>query len=162
MNRMRVSACLLALSATGLIAIATDEGYEPVARPPLPGDKPTLGFGETKGVKAGDTTNPVRAIITLGKSADGYQRGVANCIRVPVSQNEFDAYVNFAYQMGVTNFCNAGFTKKLNSGDFVGACEGMAHHPDGKKAWSYYQGRYIEGIYQRRLRNRSMCLEGLK
>jgi lysozyme len=162
MSKARYAAYLLTLSAAGLIAIATDEGYEPKAKPPLPGDKPTLGFGETKGVKAGDTTTPVRALIVLGQSADGYQRGVAKCIKVPVSQNEFDAYVNFAYQMGVSNFCNAGFTKKLNAGDYRGACEGMAHHPNGKKAWSYFQGQYVEGIYQRRLRNRAACLEGLQ
>jgi lysozyme len=100
-------------------------------------------------------------LVVLGGSANGYERGVKQCIKVPVSQNEFDAYVNFAYQMGVANFCNAGFTKKLNAGDYKGACEGMAHHPDGRKAWSYFQGKYVEGIYQRRLRNRAACLEVL-
>lgn len=158
MSKVRVAAYILTLSAAGLISIATDEGYEPKANPPLNGDKPTLGFGETKGVKAGDTTNPVRALIVLGKSADGYQRGIQKCIKVPVSQNEFDAFVNFAYQMGVDKFCNAGFVAKLNAGDYEGACNGMAYHPDGRPAWSHFQGKFIPGIHERRLRNRAMCL----
>jgi lysozyme len=161
MNKVRVAAYLLSLSAAGLVSIAMDEGYEPVAKPPLKGDKPTVGFGETKGVKLGDKTTPVRALIVLGESADGYQRGVQKCIHVPISQKEFDAYVNFAYQMGVQKFCDAGFTKKLNAGDYRGACEGLAYHPDGRPAWSHFQGKFIPGIHQRRLRNRATCLEGL-
>lgn len=156
MNRVRVM--YLALSAAGIIALASSEGYEPVARPPLPGDKPTLGFGATENVRAGETTTPVRALIRLLDDANTYERAVKRCVMVPLYQHEFDAYVSFAYNMGVTRFCNANFVKTLNAGNYEAACIGMATHPDGSPAWSYFQGVYVEGLQQRRRRERDLCL----
>lgn len=156
----RIAIAALTLSASAFVGIAANEGYEPVAKPPIPGDVPTLGFGETKGVKHGDKTTPVRALVRLMESADGYQRGVKRCVKVPLYQNEFDAYVDFTYQMGVGAFCGADFVKKLNAGDYAGACRGMANHPDGSPAWSNAQGKYWQGIHDRRIRNRDLCLKG--
>lgn len=155
---MRVRVAALSLSAAALVGIAVSEGYEPVARPPLPGDKPTLGFGETQGVKHGDKTTPTRALVRLLESANHYEKGVQRCVKVPLYQHEFDAYVSFAYNLGVANFCNAGFVRKLNAGDYEGACRGMAFHPDGSPAWSNFQGRYVEGLHKRRIRERNQCL----
>ena len=121
---------------------------------------PTICFGETKGVKHGDKTTPVRALVRLMDSADGYQKGVKRCVTVPLHQNEFDAYVDFAYQMGTSAFCSADFVKRLNAGDYAGACNGMATHPNGNPAWSNAQGKYFPGIHARRIRNRDLCLRG--
>lgn len=156
----RIAIAALTLSASAFVGIAVNEGYEPVARPPIPGDPPTLGFGETKGVNHGDKTTPVRALVRLIESADGYQRGVKRCVTVPLYQNEFDAYVDFSYQMGTSKFCSADFVKRLNAGDYVGACNGMAYHPDGRPAWSNAQGKFWPGIHARRIRNRDLCLMG--
>lgn len=41
MSTGRVLVAALTLSAAGLIGIAVSEGWEPVARPPVPGDVPT-------------------------------------------------------------------------------------------------------------------------
>lgn len=158
MNKVRVAVASLSLSAAALVGLAVSEGYEPVARPPLPGDKLTLGFGETKGVKAGEKTTPVRALLRLLDSASEYEKGVQRCVKVPLYQHEFDAFVSFAYNMGVAHFCNSQFVMKLNAGDYYGACRGMAYHPDGRKAWAYFQGQYLEGLHQRRIREMKQCL----
>jgi lysozyme len=47
-ERARIAIAALTLSAAGLIGIATSEGWEPVAKPPVPGDVPTGGFGSTR------------------------------------------------------------------------------------------------------------------
>jgi lysozyme len=156
MNRTHVGSIIL--SAAALVGLATSEGYEPVARSPLPGDKLTLGFGATENVRAGETTTPVRALVRLLQEAGRYEKGVQRCVHVPLYQHEFDAYVSFAYNVGLANFCSANFVKKLNAGDYEGACNGMATHPDGSPAWSYFQGVYVEGLQKRRQRERDQCL----
>lgn len=158
MSRARVAVAALSVSAAWLIGTAVQENYEPVARPPIKGDKPTLGFGETVGVKLGQTTTPVRALIQLGKSAGRYEQGVRQCVKVPLYQREFDAYVSFAYNLGVGNFCGAAFVERLNAGDYEGACKGMATHPNGKPAWSNFNGKYLQGLQNRRVRERDFCL----
>ena len=71
MNRLQAGA--LSLSAAGLVAIAGYEGYSGVAYQPLPGDKPTIGFGATEGVHIGDrTTQPQNSrFITEAGSLSG-------------------------------------------------------------------------------------------
>jgi lysozyme len=146
------------LSAAALVGLALSEGYEPVARPPLPGDKPTLGFGATENVRAGESTTPVRALVRLLNDASVYEKAVQRCVKVPLYQHEFDAYVSFAYNLGPANFCGASFVKRLNAGDYEGACRGMATHPDGSPAWSNFQGKYVPGLQARRQRERDQCL----
>ena len=47
----RIGIASLVLSAVGIIQLALSEGYKGVAYQPLPGDKQTIGFGATEGVK---------------------------------------------------------------------------------------------------------------
>lgn len=157
-SKSRIIVSALSLSAAALVGIAVSEGYEPVARPPIPGDKPTLGFGETKGVKHGDKTTPTRALVRLLDSAGRYERAVQRCVKVPLYQREFDAYVSFAYNLGPAAFCGAGFVERLNAGDYEAGCKGMAYHPDGKPAWSSFQGKFLPGLHARRVREMNQCL----
>ncbi len=62
-QRPRLSVAALALSAIGFAGIVAHEGYSDKAIIPVPGDKPTIGFGTTEGVKAGDTITPPKAVI---------------------------------------------------------------------------------------------------
>lgn len=163
MSLVRVAVTALSLSAAGLVSIAVYEGYEPVAKPPIAGDKPTKGFGATHNpdgttVKAGEKTTPTRALVDLLTLTNKYEKGVASCITVPVTQYEFDAYVSFAYNMGVQRFCDARFVAELNKGNYAEACDGLAFHPDGRPAWSYFNGKYYQGLHNRRLDERARCL----
>ena len=67
----RVAIALLSLSGAGLVGIASQEDYSGKAYIPVPGDVPTVGFGSTEGVRMGDTTTPVRALIRLNKEVEG-------------------------------------------------------------------------------------------
>ena len=72
---IRTAAATLVLSAAGLIGMAVSEGWEPVARPPVPGDVPTGGFGSTRSesgpMKEGERIEPVRGLILLQRDAVG-------------------------------------------------------------------------------------------
>ena len=89
----------------------------------------------------------------LRRSLVKYGDGILGCITVPISQNQHAAFTSFAYNVGVPAFCKSTVVKKLNAGDYVGACNGML-------AWSYAGGKYVQGLYNRRKVEQRLCLKG--
>lgn len=87
------------------------------------------------------------------KSLVKYGDGILECIKVPVSQNQHAAFTLFAYNVGVPNFCKSGLLKKLNAGDYVGACNGLMQ-------WVYAGGKYVQGLANRRQIEQRLCLKG--
>ena len=147
----RVSIAALSVSAATLVGIALYEGYRGDAYIPVKGDVPTIGFGATSGVKIGDKTTPERALVTLLADVNSHSEGIKRCIHVPLYQHEFDAYSSFAYNVGVGAFCKSTLNRKLNSGDYVGACNEL-------KRWVYAGGRKLPGLVKRREQERRLCL----
>src|SRR3990172_8477165 len=94
MNRAPVAT--LVLSGAVLVGLAVSEGYRDTAYTPVPGDALTIGFGETSGVKLGERTTPVRALIRLQESAEKHAQGVRQCAPYPMLQREFDSFVSLA------------------------------------------------------------------
>lgn len=150
MPSTRVKVGALVLSASTLVGIAVNEAYRPVAYLPTPQDKPTIGFGETKGVKLGDTTTPERALVQLLQSAEKHADGVRGCVSVPLHQYEFEAYVDLAYNIGVSAFCGSTLVKKLNAGDYEGACREILR-------WDRQAGRQLRGLTIRRQAEYRKC-----
>lgn len=153
MNNPRASIAALALSASALVGIAMHEGYRGDAYIPVKGDVPTVGFGTTGGVSLGDRTDPVRALIRLQQDADAYARAVKRCAPVPMHQHEFDAYVSLAYNIGPGAFCSSTLAKKLNAGDYAGACREILR-------WNKAGGRVLSGLTKRRLAEYRLCMGG--
>lgn len=150
MNK-RIAVAGLMLSAMTLVGVATQEGYKEAAYIPVPGDVPTIGFGSTKGVHMGDKTTPVRSLIRLMDEVEGtYANGVKRCVTVPLHQYEFGAYVSLTYNIGVSAFCKSTIVKKLNSGDYAGACAGISD-------WNKAGGKVLKGLVNRRKAERDMC-----
>lgn len=165
--RTRIAAGIISLSAAGLIAIATSEGYEPVARPPVPGDVPTGGFGSTRSdagpMRHGERVDPVRAMRLLQRDASDAERIVQRCAPVPMHQHEYDVYVSFAYNVGAgakgvkDGFCTLKsgavptVRKRLLAGDYEGACRALLE-------WDKFNGRPLRGLTLRRQREVRQCL----
>lgn len=121
-SNSRVGIAALALSAAGLVGIVINEGYTDKAVIPIPGDVPTIGFGTTGGVKIGDRTTPPKALARALTDVSKFEGAVKRCVRVPLHQYEYDAYIDFAYNVGETKFCGSTLVKKLNALDYEGAC----------------------------------------
>lgn len=123
----RTIVAALSLSALGLIGVAINEGYTSNAIPdPAHGTAvPTIGFGQTQGVKMGDTTTPPEALKRLGESLTTYEKTVQSCVDVPLYQHEYDVYVDLAYNIGSESFCRSTIVKKLNEWDYKGACDAI-------------------------------------
>lgn len=140
------------LSAAGLVGILSSEGYEPVARPPVPGDVPTNGFGSTGAdIKAGDKTDPVSALIRAHRNVVQFEGAVKRCVRVPLHQHEYDAYLSLAYNIGPSAFCNSTLVRKVNAEDYAGGCAEVLR-------WDKFQGKPLLGLTKRREREFAQCM----
>lgn len=148
-KRIRLAVGALAVSAAALVSIATHEGYRSEAYKDAVGI-PTIGFGETAGVKMGNKTTPERALVQLLESTEKHADTIRQCIRVPLYQHEFDAYVSLAYNIGTGAFCKSTLVKKLNAKDYAGACEEI-------KRWNKAGGRVLPGLVKRREAEYRMC-----
>ncbi|NBT59405.1 lysozyme [bacterium] len=148
---MRIQVAALSLSAAALVGIAVQEGYRGEAYEPVKGDVPTIGFGTTEGVEMGDKTTPERALVTLLRDANKFEKSVRKCAPVPMYQYEFDAYVSLTYNIGQGAFCKSEIAKKLNAGDYSGACEGILR-------WDKFNGRPLPGLTKRRQEEYKKCL----
>jgi len=69
----------LALSAVGLVSIATWEGFREAAYDDGVGIQ-TIGFGTTTGVKKGDRVTVEKALIALNDDAKGMQEEMRTCL----------------------------------------------------------------------------------
>ena len=156
----RRSLAALSLSAAALVGIVLHEGYSDRAIIPVPGDVPTIGFGTTAGVKLGDTTTPPKALARALVDVQQFEGAIKTCVTVPLTQNEYDAYVSFAYNVGSRAFCQSTLVKKLNLGDFKGACDELLR-------WRFFQGkdcalpenrRLCGGLVKRREAEYRQCL----
>lgn len=149
MNRTQIAS--LVLSALALVGIATHEGYSDKAYIPIPGDVPTIGFGTTQGVKIGDRIDPVKALQRKMYDIGVMESAVRKCVRVPLHQYEYDAYISLAYNIGTGNFCGSTLVKKLNQQDYEGACREILR-------WNRAQGRVVKGLTVRRESEYRQCI----
>ena len=148
---MRLPLVALRLSAVALVGIAGWEGYRSVAYIPVPGDVPTIGFGTTKDVKMGDTIDPVAALQKKIRDVEKFEGAVKQCVKVPLAQNEYDAYLSLAYNIGSGAFCRSTLVRKLNVEDYAGACEEILK-------WDKFKGKPLQGLTNRRQAEYKQCM----
>lgn len=106
------------------------------------------------------TKEECRKILT--KDIQSHGNGVLNCITVPIKQEEYDAYTMFAFNVGVSAFCNSRANKLLSGNNHTAACNAIATGPDGKPSWSYVNGKLVAGLQRRRQYERDLCLGRIK
>lgn len=77
----------------------------------------TIGWGHTLGVHAGMTCTQEQAEAWLDSDLDDAEHAVCTFVTVPLNDNEFDAMVSFAYNVGTQAFMTSTLLRKLNAGD---------------------------------------------
>lgn len=151
MNRLRLAIGTLTLSAAGFVGIVTHEGWSERAVAPVPGDVPSYGFGSTgPDVKAGDRITPVAAVQRAARDVTRFEGAIKQCVTVPLTQGEYDAYVSLAYNIGPTAFCGSTLVRKLNAGDYDGACAEILR-------WDRFKGQPLPGLTKRRRAEAAQC-----
>jgi lysozyme len=104
-----------------------------------------------KDVVPGKTYTPAecKALLTTQLKSKGEE--VLQCTTVPLNENQYDAFTLFAYNVGSEAFCKSSLLKKLNAGDYVGACNGLL-------AWDNVDGKPVAGLLARRRFERDWCV----
>lgn len=103
------------LSQTGLALIKRFEGCKLVAYRDAVG-VPTIGYGHTHDVKMGQTITQAQADAFLVADVEKFERGVnflVDELRVEITQNQFDALVCFAFNVGLRALEKSTLAKKL-------------------------------------------------
>ena len=128
----RLMASLLSLSAAGLVALAAVEGFDPVATQPVPGDPYTYAHGATRkpdGTPVGPNDRITRreALELLKQQVDNeYAAAIRRCAGdVPMTQGEFDAAVDLAYNIGWPKVCNSTMIREFRAGNYEAGCKAI-------------------------------------
>lgn len=103
----------------------------------------TIGYGHTHQVHAGMICTLAQAQQWLAEDVQGSEYAVNRMVTVPVNQNQFDALVDFVFNLGSGALGGSTLFRKLNQGDYTGAA---AEFPK----WNHAGGRIVNGLTRRR------------
>lgn len=117
----------------------------------------TIGYGLTSAagiikVGKGLTITQEEAETYLEKAVEKFERAVLRAITVPLSQNQFDACVSLAYNIGETQFTKSSVARYCNAGDFGRAADAFL-------MWVKDNGKTIPGLVGRRAMERTLFLK---
>lgn len=150
----------IGFTVAGSLAIGTIgafEGLRTRAYIPIPGDVPTICFGETRGVKMGDTATIAECKVMLGNALVEFETNMRRCLIAPdrIPDKPYVSFLSLSYNIGSRAFCNSTAARKANAGDVRGACDAIL-------SWNKAGGRVVPGLSRRRAEERKLCLEGLQ
>lgn len=135
------------VSKDGLNLIKEFEGVRLTAYK-CPADVWTIGIGHTSAagapeVKPGMTITLQEAYDILNSDLGQYEDAVNKLVKVPLTQNQFDALVSFVYNVGVGAFQKSTLLKKLNDGQYNAV-------PGELMKWTKAGGKELPGLVRRR------------
>jgi lysozyme len=117
----------------------------------------TIGFGTTKypngiRVKKGDTCTLDQAKAYMQNDLKSFEQTVNNTVKVLLNQNQFDALVSLAYNIGSTAFKNSTLVRQLNEGNYKAAANQF-------NVWVNAGGKRMQGLVNRRAAERTLFLK---
>lgn len=148
----RVAAAVLGLSMAGAGAIVAHEGLRKVAYVD-PVGVVTVCAGHTATAKLGQVKTDAECAELLKQDVKHAEQAVRRLVKVPVTQEQFDALVSFTFNVGETSLAKSTLLKKVNAFDCWGA---------GKEfmRWTYAGGRELPGLVVRRASERKQWETG--
>jgi lysozyme len=112
----------------------------------------TIGYGHTgKDVKRGMTITQEQADDLLKKDLQWAVDCVNKAVRQTVNQNQFDAMVDFTFNIGCGAFGGSTLLRRFNAGDSAGAADEFLR-------WKFVKGVVIAGLLRRRESDRQLFL----
>ncbi|MFT3967097.1 MAG: lysozyme [Sphingobium sp.] len=130
------------IGARGLLIIKQFEGLRLTAYL-CPAKVWTIGYGSTgEKVRQGMTITATQAEALLREDLDRFERAVS--VAAPnATQNQFDAMVSLAFNIGIANFNSSTLLRKHRAGDHSGAQAEFAR-------WNKAGGQVLAGLTRRR------------
>jgi len=123
-----------------------------------PAGVPTIGYGSTfysngkkvtlkdKPITEQDATNLLTTVVT------NFSSGVSKLLKIQVTQNQFDALVDFAYNVGIGNLKSSTLLKKVNAKNFSGAALEFIK-------WNKADGKVLPGLTKRRTAEKDLFIK---
>jgi lysozyme len=104
----------------------------------------TIGYGHTgSDVQAGLTITDDQASDLLMKDTAKAVAAVYRLVSVPLTQNQFDALVDFVFNVGGGNFQSSTLLRDLNASNFAGAAAEF-------QKWDHVHTVVVPGLLARR------------
>lgn len=137
------------LNSKGYDLIVKHEGLS--LKPYLcPAKIPTIGYGNTyysNGKRVTLLDEPITkeyALEIFKEIADRFAKAVSKLVVVPLNQNQFNALVSFAYNVGMANFQKSTLLKKVNKNK-----DDISIELEFNK-WVFAKGVKLNGLVKRR------------
>lgn len=152
MSRSRKKA---AVGAAACVFVGGWEGVQTVAYPdPATRGHPwTICYGETSGVKKGDRRSIEECRAGLAKGLDHYGDQMERCLAVPISDDQWIAFVSFSWNLGPGRFCSK-IAPLVNTGRMKDACDKLLDYDRAA-------GIRMRGLTRRREAEHELCMRGL-
>jgi len=152
---------LTAISTAVVIALATPfiakwEGLETKAYRDIVGI-PTVCYGETRGVKMGDTYTEEQCYKMLEKSVGEYYNGLLPYMTNPdIPVGVRASLTELAYNVGIKTAGTSTMMKLANQGRYAAACNEL-------RKWVKAGGSTVQGLVNRREDSKvQLCMKGIK
>lgn len=167
--RARQAVTALSVSAAAVLATLGAEGFRSAPYIPTQGDVPTIGYGTTvyedgKKVTLQDAPITKERAIQLVKNHKSKDEVMfrESLPGVKLTQGEYDLYMDFTYQYGITNWRSSSMRRHLLNGEYMQACNALP-------AWRKQAGRDCslpqnwgpkgcKGVWTRQLERQAKCL----
>lgn len=114
----------------------------------------TYCTGATENAQWGKVYTPEQCRAQLDRDLERHARGVMACVRGPLTDGQRVAFVDAAFNIGVSAFCGSSMARKANAGDMAGACDALL-------LWDKVGGKPVRGLTLRRQAEREICRKGL-
>ena len=112
----------------------------------------TIGYGHTATVYPSMTITQSEAETLLYGDIQNAQRCVNSVVTVPLDQNEFDALVDFVFNLGCTALRGSTLLRAINLNSFTVAASEF-------EKWDHANGKVLNGLLTRRVAERDLFLE---
>lgn len=145
------------IGAAGLALIKSFEGLRLTAYL-CPAGVPTIGYGHTgldvshADVAAKWTITEAQAEEILRRDLGRFEKAVASCIARPLTQNQFDAMVSLAFNIGAAAFRGSSVVRRFNAGRTTEAADAFL-------LWNKAGGKVLPGLVRRREAERALFLK---
>lgn len=137
-------------SANGIRLIIEFEGFRADAYKDVVGVW-TIGYGFTSNVQPGDRITKEAARRRLERELNKYEIAVLHACTNPPNQNEFDALVSFAFNVGAEGMAKSSVIRAHNRGDHQAAARAFS-------LWNKAGGKVWPGLTRRRAAEAALYL----
>lgn len=147
------------IGAAGLSLVKQFEGFVPKwYRDPV--GIWTIGYGHTD--MAGEPKYATSKDLVLTEAAatellrtdiQKYADAISRAVKVPLTDNQFDALVSWCYNVGPDAAASSTLVRKLNAGDYAAVPSELAR-------WNKADGKVLKGLTRRRAAEADLWLSG--